>query len=206
MKGVLNSALILVLVGFVSCKPVDKNTFSHEYFNFEMQLPADWNVQTEKELNRISRTANGAFDDSESITETTADISGFAKINILAAFQYEIGHDIAFNPSITAMADNLKNTPSIQNANDYLIRQKEMLGRYEVLNYSCSEPVSASETIKSQDFYTMKTEVKVDNSNIKQEYYTAVVKQFALTFIISYTTDTERDTLLESLKSIHFTK
>lgn len=205
MKILKNSLFLFALFSVLtSCKPKDKNTYSNDFFHFNMQLPNDWNVQTEEELNKISKSVNGAFDKSESIATTSELSKKTGKINLLAAFEYEIGSDVPFNPSVIVMADNLKDSPSIVQGSAYLLRNKKLLERYEMMHYKCSEPVLDTKTINDKAFYTMQTELKVNELNIKQTYFTSVIDQFALTFIVSYTTDEQLKTLIKTLESIKF--
>ena len=51
----------------------------------------------------------------------------------------------------------------------------------------------------------MSVELNMPGMTVTQEYYTTIMKGYALSFIISFTNDEERSTLINILQTLTFT-
>lgn len=61
-----------------------------------------------------------------------------------------------------------------------------------------------SETLDNKNFDVMELAIDLGPMTVKQKYYAAVIKGYALSFVISYTNEEELSSLNQIIESINF--
>src|SRR5690606_33651546 len=86
---------------------------------------------------------------------------------------------------------------------DYLFQARKLLNQSQ-FQYDHLDTAFEKETISGTDFYKMNAVLKYSGLDIKQIYFSTVLKRFSLNFIISFTTDEQKEVLLNSIHSMIF--
>jgi hypothetical protein len=217
MKTKLISLLFLsvLLVGCNSAKKntpedfdygrVEKNRYINSYFNFEMNLPAGWNIQTKGQMESLQKRGNDLVAGDNSTMKAVIKASEINTANLLMVFQYKTGAAVDYNPGIMLIAENVKNFPGIETGNEYLFQARKLILQSQI-KYDTIDSLFTKETIGGVDFYKMNTGIKYNAKDIKQTYYSTVTKGFSFNIIISYVTDKQKADLLKSVNSMKFGK
>jgi|GEM_PF-6177945 len=166
-----------------------KNVYTNQFFRFQYRIPTGWSALSEED-NRNLNNSNASPENKTAI--------------LLTASQFALGtNDSIFNPNIIFIAENLKGNSNVKNADNYLIFTRKALENEPVKRIYPNEKLNIK-TINGIPFSTMKIITTDSNKTYSQDYYTRFVKDFALTFILTYSTEDERIVLENSLKSLKF--
>lgn len=213
-KRIYFIGLLLLAVIITSCqmngKPdsfdygkVENDIYSNSFFNMKMNLPTGWVVQSQEQMNNIRNAGKDLVAGDNTQLKAVIKASEVNTANLLAAFQYEMGSPVDFNPSIIIVAENLKIAPGIKTGSDYLFQTRKLLEQSQV-KYAELDSVFAKEVISGVDFYTMNALMKYMGTEIKQLYYSTVMHGFSLDVIISYSTDEQKAVLMKAIDSLEF--
>jgi hypothetical protein len=182
---------------------VENMKYINSYFDFEITLPDNWKVQSKEQLNDINNKGRDLIAGDNETMKTFLKASEINSAFLLSANQYEVGAPVDFNPSIAIVAENIKNSPGIKSGNDYLFQVRKLLRQSQV-KYDYTDSVFSKETINKMDFYKMNAELTNMGLNIKQIYYSSILKGFSLGIIISFNNDQQKTELLKSVASLKF--
>lgn len=178
---------------------VEYGVYKNNYFNFKIMLPNAWYIQTP------SQDDNTSSDGSTGDSETIMDASEVSTANLLEAFQYKVGTEVEFNPSILIGAENIMDAPEIKNGNDFLLLVKDLIVQEEIEYDYVSDEIEY-QSINGTDFYKMVTRVNYNGVEIEQNYYSTVSNGFCFNIIISFNTGTQKEILLRSINTMIFLK
>lgn len=182
---------------------VENNKFTNSYFNFEMPVPADWFIQSKEETKNMMQTGREMVAGDDENLKAVFDASEINSAFLLTVFKYEQGAAVEFNPSISILAENLKNYPGIKTGADYLFHTSRILAQSQV-KYDRIDKEFDKEVINATDFYIMHTEMNYMGLSIKQIYYSAIVKGFSFDVIISYVDEDQKNELLSLINAMKF--
>ena len=129
------------------------------------------------------------------------DASTVKTANLLTVFEHEAGAPVDFNPSLMIAAENTASAPGIKTGKDYLFHTRKFLEQAQV-KYAIDEVYTTS--VGGREFAAMNVNTDYAGMNIKQVYYVAVKDGFSLTFITTYVTDQQQESLKEVIKTVQF--
>ena len=119
---------------------------------------------------------------------------------LLTIFKYEVGAAVEYNPSFMVVDENTKNSPGIKKGSDYLFHVKRLLKQTQIEYYFEKEIVE--KTIGKSTFHILEAKIDYMNQTIIQEYISTVSKELSLSFIVTYTSKSERDELYKIIDNI----
>ena len=184
---------------------VYQNTYFNKYFNFEIDLPEDWVVQSQEQTKQLTEMGKDlAIGDNEQLEA----IVNAAEINtayLLSVFQYEVGSAVDFNPSLMILAENVMAAPGVKKGSDYLFQARKMMKQSQVPYDYLSEEFE-EEVINGISFYTLEASITTVGQKVKQVYYSTIAKRFSLSVIISYGTEEQKEILLQTIQSMRLGK
>lgn len=124
---------------------------------------------------------------------------------LVTIFKYPQGAKVQFNPSFLTIVEKTKGS-SVTSGKEYLANVKKLLqdgkARYK-LNDSLPPVVLGGVT-----FAVLEAEVSSESVTIKQRFYSAVIKDYALSFILTSSSDQGQEVkeMQKVLASIQFSK
>ena len=182
---------------------VENNHYVNHFFECEITLPEDWVIQTKEQVENLSKTGKDLIAGDDANMKAVVKASEVNVANLLAVYQFEVGSSVEYNPSIMLIAENVKNSPGIKNGSDYLFQARKMLGQSQI-KYDHLDEQFAKEAINGTDFYKMNAEIHLRDLDIKQIYYSTVLKRFTFNMIISFINDQQKQDLLKAINSTKF--
>ncbi len=184
---------------------VENGVYLNDYFKFRITIPVKWVVQSKEQVERIKETGKELLAGEDENMKAVVSASEINSANLLAAFQYELGSTVKFNPNIMIVVENTQSTPGIKTGGDYLFHAKRLLEQGQ-FKYDYLSEEFRKETINGSEFYIMDAYVNYMNMKIQQNYYSTVRNGFSFSVILSYVTDEQKKILLKSLTSMTFEK
>jgi hypothetical protein len=182
---------------------VENNSYINSYFGFKIDLPSGWIVQSKEQTAQIAENGKKLVAGDDEKLNAALKASEVNVANLLAVFQYELGSAVEYNPNIMMVAENIKAYPGIKKGSDYLFQARKLIQQGQ-FKYDYLSEQFKSETISGIEFYTMEGKINYMNLDIKQIYYSTVLKGFCLSIIISYVSDEQYEILKKSLNSLSF--
>lgn len=184
---------------------VEFDTYLNNYFDFSIDLPSNWIVQSREQTEKIAKMGTELVGGDDDNLKAMLKASEINTANLLTVFQYELGTAVEYNPNIMIVAENIKNSPGIKTGSDYLFQSKRILeqGQFKY-NYLSSE--FESETIGGAEFYKMTALLKYMGLEIKQIFYSTILNGFSFNVIISYVSDEQKEELTDALNTMVFIK
>lgn len=173
---------------------VENEIYQNAYFNFSVKLPADWNTMSQKQNQNLMKSTQSATLDTDKITT----------VILLTAYENEPGKkDSVFNANMLILAENIKGSTRIRTASDYLLLTRQTLEK-EPVKREYPDKMTGIKNINGTEFSTLRV-INSDISNTySQDYYTVLVNDFAVTAILTYTTENERIILENAFGTFKF--
>jgi len=215
MKKDLNFIGILILMVLtLSCntnnKPkdfdygkVENHKYLNSYFGFEVQLPAEWVVQTKEQMENLSNKGKEMVAGDDKNMKAIINASEINTANLLSVFKYEVGSAVDYNPNFMIVAENLNNAPGIKTGSDYLFQSRKLILQSK-MQYDYLDEVFKKEVINNQEFYLMNAAISYMGQSIKQVYYSTILNGFSLSAIITFTNEEQEADLKKIINSMKF--
>ena len=211
-KTICTAQILVLTLLFIGCSKkagdeIDFGTLSNsvyrnEYFGFSVTLPKDWSVQDQQAQRRLMKKGAQLVAGDDQNLKAMVKASELQTVNLFAVFEHPVGSPVAYNPSIMAMAEIVRELPGIKRGKDYLFQARQVL---EAGQIQVSFPKDYySERLGGIEFDVMELEISVRGKTIKQKYYATIQKGYALCFIVSFTNDDEAASLQRILNSITY--
>lgn len=188
--------------GEIDFGALEGSVYRNAYFGLQVELPAEWTVLDQAAMRRLAEVGGALIAGEDENLKAIVKASELQTVNLLGAFEHPLGSPVPYNPSFMSSAERLEGAPGIQKGADYLFHAKRMLqsGQLEV---SFPGEVSSVE-LGGQAFDVLPVELEVLNIVVRQRYYAAVMRGYALVFIASFTNDEQEATLDAVVESITF--
>jgi hypothetical protein len=184
---------------------VENGKYVNDYFDCNIKLPEAWVVQSKEQTENLANTGRKLVVGDDDKMQAALKASEINTANLLAVFQYELGSAVEYNPNIMIVAESVKNAPGIKNGSDYLFQAKRVIQQGQ-FKYDYLSETFENEKINGTEFYKMDAQLNYMGLEIKQIYYSTVLKGFSFNLIISYNSEEQKEILLTSINSMIFKK
>ena len=200
-------AMLLAGCGKKASDEIDFGTFKNSiyqnnYFGMSVAIPKDWSIQDQQAQQRLMKTGGKLISGDDKNLQAVLKASELQSVNLFGVFKYPQGSAVTFNPSILAIAENVRQLPGIKRGKDYHFHARKLL---ESSQMEISFPKDIyTQQLGGIDFDVMEMEVSIRGIVVKQKYYATIMKGYALSIIVSFTTDEEQASLQKILDAVIF--
>lgn len=204
---------LFIITVLLSCSDQNKNlpdnfdfgktengSYKNDYFNMEVLFNPNWIVQDKQYMNNIMERGSDLVTGDNKNLKSLFKASQVNTAYLLAVFKHEVGAAVEFNPNFMLLAENTKNLPGIKNGKDYLFHAEKLMKQTQ-MPYS-SEREVFEKKIGNSLFYVLETRLDYMGEIISQEYISTVKNGFTLSFIITYSTEEEKNELYEVINNV----
>jgi len=183
---------------------IKNSVYNNKFFGMSVHVPEKWNVQSSETNKELMDEGTSVESGKDKNMKAVLDSSVQRSVNLLTVFKYPIGSAHDFNSSFAVIAEKLPDMYSIRDGRDYLTSMKTMMenGQLKYDFYGGIKPVK----IGNKNFYMQKTGLKFKTMVIHQNYYSYIVKGYALCIVASWASDSEWEELNKVLNAITFNK
>ena len=187
----------------VSAGTIENSVYSNKYFGLTLKLPEDWNIQDEESSKELTKSGYKMLAGGDENLERSLNAAAEnQQLTFFLASKYPIGTPAADNPSIIGTAELVKSKPGIKRGSDYLFHVKNML---EMSGIKLTiEETAKSEKIGGVEFDVIEVVLPFGNISVQQKYCTTIMKDYAISFILTYTSKEGKNSLKEILKTAKF--
>ena len=180
----------------------ENGVYSNDFFDLKFEYDTSWVLQSKEEMNELAELGTEVLADGDEEMKQKFDAATINSAYLFTAFQYEVGSTLDFNPSVIVMAENTKFAFGIRNGKDYLEACKKQLNQTGI---DCEfNDVYGEQKVGSAVFPVLNTKMNYGGISVSQDYMTTVTKGFSLTFILSYTTEEQKELVYSIFESAEF--
>jgi len=208
-RGAQIIVLILLVVGCekkaseeIDFGTINNSVYKNNYFGMTATLPSDWSIQSQEAQKRTLKTGGKLLAGDDKNLNAVLKASELRVVNLFAASQYPKGAPVSYNSSIAAVAENVRDLPGIKRGSDYHFHTKQLL-QSSSLDLSFPKDIY-TQSLGGVDFDVMEVEIHVRGITVRQKYYAAVMKGYAVSIIISFTTSEDEASLQKILDTVKF--
>lgn len=206
---ILPIALIMVFAGCSQQVPdeidfgtIKNSVYQNEYFGLSVPLPPEWSVQDQEARRKLQEAGGKMLAGDDKNLKAVVKASEMTTVSLLTVFKHQLDKPVPFNPNIICVAERIDHIPEIQKGADYLFQSKKLLETGQI-KVSFPKEIS-TESFGGREFAVMHVEIPMPGMTVNQKYYAAIMKGYALTFIVSFSTDEEESSLHSILKKVTF--
>lgn len=207
----------VLAIGFTSCQnasisneipkefdygKIVNGTYSNNYLGFSIQFDTTWEVQSDEQKQMLEDIGKEYVGGDDEDFKKTMEASKVNTANLLMLFKHPLGTIETFNPSFVVVAENVKNYTGIKDGKDYLNQAKKLLQASQ-MQYAFNKPIY-KRNMGKHEFFVLEGSIGIADNAVIQEYITTVVNGFCLSFIATYSDDTEKTDLHEFLSTLKF--
>ncbi len=187
----------------VSAGTIENSVYNNKYFGLTLNLPEDWSIQDKESSKELTKSGYKMLaGEDENLERTLNAAAENQQLMFFSASKYPIGTPVANNPNIIGTAELVKSKPGIERGSDYLYHVKNML---EMSGIKLTiEETATSEKIGGVEFDVIEVVLPFGNISIQQKYCTTIMKDYAISFILTYMSEEGKKSLKEILKTAKF--
>lgn len=181
---------------------VKDSTYTNTYFAMKLRIPDGWQVQDNQATKALLERGRTLVAGDDKNLNALVNASEQKSLTLLTMFKYPPGSPVDFNPGFICMAERIDGLPGIKKGGDYLFHVKKGLLASKIQLTLERDIYTGS--VSGVEFGILETKLVVGQTTIQQKYYSTILKDYALSFIISYTSDEDLQTQNEIIKSMKF--
>jgi len=179
---------------------IEDSVYRNKYFGLTLTVPDDWNVQSQEARQQLMDQGGKMLAGEDKNLKAAVKASEKQTVNLLTAFKHPMGAPVPYNPNIIAVAERIRHMPGIKTGQDYYFHAKKLI-ESSPMDVTVREE-GVKETLGGREFAVMEVDMGMGKMVVHQKYYTAIMKGYALAFIVSYSTDEELKLLKGILDSV----
>lgn len=179
---------------------IKNSVYQNKYFGLAVKLPSEWSVLDQEAQQLLVEMGGKMAAGTDKNLKAVIKASEMQTVYLFTAFKHPLGAPVTFNPSIICLAERVRQMPGIKRGKDYLFHARKLLESGQI-EYSFPSEIS-TESVGGQDFDVMHAEMLMRGKAVRQDYYAKIMKGYALAFIVSFTTDEEKSSLQDILRSV----
>jgi hypothetical protein len=207
LLSTLFSFLFLVLSHIASASEItygtiSNNIYKNDYFGMSMDVPQGWSVQSKAAMKQLMDQGSDLVAGDDQNLKAIMKQSEKQTVNMFVFFKYEQGTPVTFNPSIVAVAERVTHMPGIKRGADYFFHVRRLLQASQV-EYTFPKKIYTTD-LSGVSFDVMPAEISASFLTVEQDYYAALMKDYVLNFILSYSNEDEKQELIKILDTVSF--
>ena len=165
----------------------NNSVYKNNYFGLQVTIPSDWSIQDQKAQQRLMNLGEKLIAGDDKAMKTVMKAAELQTVNLFAVYKYPLGSPVTNNPAVMAVAERVSQLPGIKRGKDYLFQARQTLesGQMQV-----SFPKDVyTQQLGGVDFDVMDLELYIRGVIVKEKYYAAVMKGYAVSFIVMFKGD-----------------
>jgi hypothetical protein len=179
---------------------LEYGVYTNEYFGMRVEVPDGWHALDDESRKELMQKGKKMIAGGDKNLEAAIDASELDSVNLFTVYEHPPGTPVSYNPSLACVAEKVGHLPGIKRGSDYLFHMNQVLERSR-MNIEITDDIY-SEDIGGVSFDVQEMELNVSGFRIRQKYYAAIIKDYALGIVMSSTTDEEQEALEEILATM----
>lgn len=176
--------------------------YTNKFFGLRLKLPEGWPVQDNYVRESVMEIGRQVSKGKNEIANAAIEASREKTTNLLTIFKHSVGAEPGFNPSLIFGAEDISGL--VFSGKSYALTNKFLIQASQVPHEFPGE--IHPEKIDGVEFFVMNVITKKEELVIKQKFYTAVIKGYAVFIVLTYSDDKDLPTLEQVIRSAKFEK
>lgn len=181
---------------------LENSVYRNDYFKMNVELPTDWHALDDEARKDLMLKGKQLLTGQDNNLKAVVEASELNSVNLLTAFKHPVGSPVPYNPNLVCVAEKVSHAPGIKRGSDYLYQVKKLINMGQMSYVFPGEIYS--QDIGGISFDVQDAEVNLGTMKVKQKYYAAIMKGYAMGFVVSFTTDEEEKSLQNILAAVSF--
>jgi hypothetical protein len=181
---------------------IDDGIYRNKYFGMRVVLPDDWHPLDEEGKKKLMEMGRKMIAGQDKMLGAALDANEMNTVDLLMVYKHPPGAPVPFNPSLSCVAEKVSHLPGIKTGRDYLYHVRTGMQATRV-PYSMGGDIH-SENVGGVNFYVQDMSVPAGTWLIQQKFYAAIMKEYVLCFVITYTNQWEYEALRGILATVNF--
>jgi hypothetical protein len=181
---------------------IEGSTYKNEYFGLTMQIPDKWEVAKQEFTDEAQRIGKEIVAGDDNNMRVALDAAGKKLVPMLTISKYPIGTPGKANILFMSGAEKVSAFPGVKHGSDYLKHVRELL-KSAKMEINIGTEIN-SEKIDGVDFGVMEVSFKINQNEVKQIYYAAIIKDYAYYFAYTYFLPQDLQPLKEIVRTMKF--
>lgn len=181
------------------------NRYVNTFFELELPIPEGWEVLSENQNRQLMTQSDELLADNENKEfQKNIETSKHLTVILLTASPNKLDDTSnGFNANLILLAENLSNNEQIKTANEYLLFTRRMLdGNPIPKNYPYQSLIK--QNIGGKEWVSLRVDFPAQAVEYSQEYYSILKNNYALTVILTYDNEQQKEQLMSCLSSLTF--
>jgi len=182
---------------------IDGSTYSNKFFKMTLKIPDKWLAHSQDETNPLRKQGAELVAGQNKAMKDQIEAAEKSIVYLIHVSRYPLGYTGAFNPSFQCNAEKMGILSAGSTSSDYLANFRKLISQGQgQLKYTLSD--NYAQSIGGMNFMALDAEATIGQVSIHQKLCVSVIKGYALSFIMTYSSEDDLYTLNDVLKSVSF--
>ena len=176
--------------------------YRNDYLGMSLTLPETWVIQDEEARRQLKRSGQDLVAGDNKNLQAAFEESQSRSHSLFMVFQYPLGSPVLCNASIVSGAEDVTQSPGIRNGADFLFHMRRYIESSQ-MQFTFGDEVRR-ETLDGVEFHVQTMELVLPDITVQQEVYATVRRGYAVTLVLSFGDEEQKDALHGILQTLSF--
>lgn len=181
---------------------IENSVYHNNYFGMSITIPDNWSVLDKKQMEMIINARKRMLNDIDKNLKEEIEAAEPMSIKLFAIFKHPPGTPVPFNPNLACFTERVRHLPGINRGRDYHYHTRKLL-KMSGANMKTADEIH-TEILGEVTFDILSIEINLGDPVIYQKQYAAIIKGYALVFVVSYSTPEQEKLLGNILNTLTF--
>jgi len=182
---------------------IEGSTYSNKFFKMTLTIPEKWLAHSVDETSPLRKQGAELIAGQNKGVKDQIEAAESSMVHLIHISRYPLGYTSSFNPSLQCDAEKLGMLSGVSTSSDYIANFRKLISEGQgQLKYTLSD--NYTESIGGVNFTALDAQATMGQISLHQKLCVSVVKGYALSFIMTYSSEDDLATLNYVLKSVSF--
>ena len=182
---------------------IEGSTYSNKYFKLTLTIPEKWLAHSSDETSPLRKQGAELIAGDNKRMKDNIEAGEASMVQLVSCSRYPLGDKVAFNPSFQCNAEKLGILSGVSTSDDYIANFRKVIAQGQgQLKYQVGD--TYTESLGGTKFSAVDARATMGQFSLNQKLCVAIMRGYALSFIITYASEDDLATLSDVLKSVTF--
>lgn len=203
LAAVMTSNCLLPKPEKVDPGSIEGSTYSNKFFKMTLTIPEKWLAHSADETDPLRKQGSELVAGQNKGMKDRMEAAEPNVVYLLNISRYPLGYTGAFNPSFQCNAEKLGMLSGVSTSSDYIANFRKLISQGQgQLKYTLGD--TYTEPIGGMNFATLDAQATMGQISLHQKLCVCVIKGYALSLIMTFSSEEDLATLNDVLKSVSF--
>jgi len=182
---------------------IEGSTYSNKFFKMTLTVPEKWLAHSIDETSPLRKQGAELVAGQNKGMKDQIEAAEASVVHLVHVSRYPLGYTGGFNASFQCDAEKLGILSGVSSSSDYIANFRKLISQGQgQLKYTLGD--NYTESIGGVNFTALDAQATMGPLSLHQKLCVSVIKGYALSFIMTYSSEDDLSTLNDVLKSISF--